>query len=222
MRSQLYKISKNKQQKLRALLSSSFIIGGSPCSGKSTIAARLSEELELPYYKVDDHERRHIEKANKQDHPTMVAYGQMSWDKIWSRPVNLQVVEEFAFYRERFDMVLDDLVCYETKEAIIMEGAAFLPSLIHSWNVPTNEAFFLIPTKAFQIEHYSQRPWIKSILESCKNPQQAFENWMERDHLFGQEIIRQAKIYNYQYAIVDQDSDKDVLYAMVKKHFGLV
>jgi len=219
MRSQLYKISKNKQQKLRALLSSSFIIGGSPCSGKSTIAARLSEELELPYYKVDDHERRHIEKANKQDHPTMVAYGQMSWDKIWSRPVNLQLVEEFAFYRERFDIILDDLNNYTNKETIIMEGAAFLPSLIHSWDVPANKAFFLIPTIEFQVEHYLRRPWIKSILGSCKDPQQAFTKWMERDHLFGKEIIRQAQKYNYSYAIVDGNSTKEILFRKVKNHF---
>lgn len=213
---------KNKLQKLGALFSSCFVIGGSPCGGKSTLAECLSRDFDIPCYKVDDHEKRHLEEAKPQVQPTMFAYSKMNWDQIWSQPVKVQVLDELKFYNEKFKMILEDLLIYENSRSIIMEGTAFLPLLIHTWGVTAHHAFFLVPTKAFQIEHYSQRPWIKSILESCKNPQQAFENWMERDHLFGQEIIRQAKIYNYQYAIVDQDSDKDVLYAMVKKHFGLV
>jgi hypothetical protein len=212
---------KNKTSELESTISSSFILGGSPCSGKSTIAERLSKDFDLPYYKVDDHDMRHLEIANQKDHPTMVAYAKMNWDQIWSRPVDLQVREEFAFYKERFEMILDDLLNFENRVNIVMEGAAFLPSLVHSWGVPAHRTIFLVPTKEFQIEHYSKRPWIKSILNSCKNPQQAFSNWMERDYLFGQEIIRQAPRYNYRYIIIDENSKVDDLYSMVKKHFSL-
>lgn len=215
-------MTKNKQQKLQALFSSSFILGGSPCSGKSTIAERLLNDFDMPYYKVDDHASRHIEQANNQDHPTIYAYAQMSWDEIWSRPVDLQVREEFAFYKERFDMVLDDLSSLISQRQILMEGAAFIPSLVHAWGIKPHQAIFLVPTKEFQIKHYSKRPWIKSILESCKNPQQAFANWMERDHLFGREIIRQAQRYNYRYVIIDGKSKIDDLYVMVKDHFGFI
>jgi hypothetical protein len=155
---------------------------------------------------------RHIESANRKDHPTMVAYAKMNWDEIWSRPVDLQVREEFEFYEERFEMILEDLLEYKNKEAVIMEGAALIPSLLHSWGVRPDQAFFLIPTKEFQIEHYSKRPWIDSILGSCKNQQQAFSNWMERDHRFGQEIIKQAQRFNYQYVIIDGNSSVDEIY----------
>jgi hypothetical protein len=164
---------------------------------------------------------RHLEIANKEDHPTMVAYAKMNWDEIWSRPVDLQVREEFAFYEERFEMILEDLLEYKNREGVIMEGAALIPSLLHSWDVRPDQAFFLIPTKEFQIEHYSKRPWIKSILNSCKNPQQAFSNWMERGHRFGQEIIRQALRYNYRCFIIDENSSVDQIYKMIENHFGL-
>jgi len=213
---------KNKQSELESIFSSSFVLGGSPCSGKSTVAERLSKDFEIPYYKVDDHELRHITSANQQEHPTMVAYNQMDWNEIWSRSVDIQVREAFTFYNERFEMVLDDLIGYKNQEPIIMEGAAFLPSLIYSWGMPPEKAFYLIPTKEFQIQHYSKRPWIKSILDSCKDPQQAFLNWMARDHLFGQEIIKQAKRYNFQYVIIDGNSSIDQLYSMVEEHFGFV
>ena len=41
------------------LISKAYILGGSPCSGKSTIAERLAAEFDLHYYKVDDHEQDH-------------------------------------------------------------------------------------------------------------------------------------------------------------------
>ncbi len=207
---------------LRTLFSSCLVVGGSPCSGKSTIAERISHEFNISYYKVDDHEKRHLEKANPQEHPTMVTYTQMEWDEIWSRAVTIQVKEEFRFYAEKFTMILEDLLLFDNTNVVILEGAAFLPSLIHAWGVQAQQAIFLIPTKTFQISHYSERPWINSILASCKKPQQAFTNWMERDHRFGQEIIKEAQSYNYQYAIIDDNLNKEVLYKMVKKHFGLI
>lgn len=222
MKGQAYQNLGNNKSKLQSIFSSSYILGGSPCSGKTTVAERLSKDFDLPYYKVDDHQMRHIKNANREDHPTMYAYAQMDWDEIWSRPADLQMREEIIFYEERFEMIIEDLLEYNNKDAVIMEGAALLPSLVHSWDIPHNKAFFLIPTKEFQIGHYSKRPWIKHILGSCKNPEQAFANWMERDHLFGQEIIKQAKSHYYQYAIIDGNLGFDELYTMVKKHFGLV
>lgn len=213
---------KNSMQKLQSIFSSSFILGGSPCSGKSTIAERLSQDLDMTYYKVDDHIMRHLEKANPQEHPTMAAYGQMSWNEIWSRPVGLQVAEEFSYYTEQFPMILEDLMEFKSINTLIMEGAAFLPSLVHDWGVKPHQVLFMVPTKAFQIDHYSKRPWIDQILKECANPQQAFSNWMERDHLFGLEIIRQAKRFNYPYVIVDGSLSEDALYTKVKNQLRLV
>lgn len=210
------KISKLK---LQSIFSSSFILGGSPCSGKSTITERLSQVFDLAYYKVDDHEMRHLQKANPQEHSTMAAYAHMNWDEIWSRSVAVQVVDEFNYYTERFPMILEDLLAYKSKNTLIMEGAAFLPSLIHAGDVKPHQVLFMVPTKAFQIEHYSKRPWIDQFLNECTNPQQSFANWMERDHLFGQEIIRQAQRYNYQYVIVNGSLSEDALYTKVKNHF---
>jgi adenylate kinase family enzyme len=61
------KISKLR---LNSIFSSNFILGGSPSSGKSTIAERLSQTFDLAYYKVDDHIMRHLQKANPKDPPT--------------------------------------------------------------------------------------------------------------------------------------------------------
>jgi hypothetical protein len=207
------------ETKLRKLFERSYVLGGSPCSGKSTIAERLAREFGLIYYKVDDHEGRHIALADPQVHPTMVAFARMSWNEIWTRPVDVQVQEEFVFYTERSSMIVDDLQDFKDQGPIIMEGAAFLPALVHAWGVNAGHAVFLVPSKDFQWVNYAERPWIRSILDSCTNPQQAFENWMARDHRFGLEIIQQAQAFGYPTILVDGKKDKDALYQQVLEHF---
>ena len=66
----------NKQMKItdlktRKLFSQAYILGGSPCSGKSTYAERLLADFKLQYYKVDDHERDHSNRSNPSKYPVM-------------------------------------------------------------------------------------------------------------------------------------------------------
>jgi 2-phosphoglycerate kinase len=208
-------------EKMHSRFSSSFVLGGSPCSGKSTLAERLSTEHNLPYYRADDHMWRHLEQANSREQPTMFAYSKMSWDEIWSQPVDKHVQDEFAYYIEQFPMILDDLAEYMDQGPLIMEGVAFLPGLVHELNLRPDQVMFLIPTKDFQVGNYSQRPWIKPILEACADPDQAFANWMERDHRFGMAVIEQARTFGYPTILVDGQKNEDALYAQVLEQFHL-
>ncbi len=211
----------NDQQLLAALFSSSFVLGGSPCSGKSTLAERLASAYHLPYYKADNHMWRHLNQADPQLQPIMSAYATMSWDEIWSQPVNVQVADVFAYYTEQFPMILEDLLGYCDQGPIIMEGIAFLPELVHAWGVPFNRALFLVPDKAFQIAYYSQREWIQPILDSCRDPDQAFANWMERDHQCGLGILQQVKACEYQTIIVDESTNPEKIFDLGTVHFRL-
>jgi hypothetical protein len=58
-------------------------------------------------------------------------------------------------------------------------------------------------------------------LRECADPEQAFENWMARDHLFGRAILRQAKARNYETMLVDGTQNIDEQYAKVEAYFGL-
>lgn len=205
----------------RQLLSQSYILGGSPCSGKSTLAERLSDEFHLQYYKADDHQEAHTNRCNAGRHPTMYRYSTMTWNEIWMRPVAVQVQEEFAYYREQFEMILQDLEQYEAGKGLILEGAAYLPELLEENRINPERVLFLVPTMEFQLHHYSQRSWIKDILNECENPEQAFENWMMRDQAFGREILCQAGMKNYRTLVVDGSQPLDVLYADIKDWFGL-
>ncbi len=206
---------------LHQILSRAYIVGGSPCSGKSTLAQRVSAQFDLPYYKVDDHESAHMERSSPDRHPVMHGYATMSWDEIWSRPVAVQVAEEFAFYGERFEMILEDLQAFDPTVPPILEGAALLPELISRYPVDRQRVVYLIPTEPFQRFHYGQRPWIDAILNQCRDPRQAFDHWMQRDHLFGQEVLRQAASHRYKTIRVDGVRSVDDLFEEVSTYFGL-
>ncbi|MFO7538147.1 MAG: hypothetical protein R6X32_08800 [Chloroflexota bacterium] len=151
----------------------------------------------------------------------MYKYSQMGWNEIWMRPVQYQVEEEFAYYRERFALIAQDLGKYSTEKPIILEGAAYLPELLELNDANPKRVIFLVPTKEFQWHHYRKRPWISQILRECADPEQAFENWMARDHLFGRAILRQAKARNYETMLVDGTQNIDEQYAKVEAYFGL-
>ncbi len=81
----------------------------------------------------------------------------MSWDEIWTRPVEVQVQDEFAFYHEEFDMLLDELALYPQGQPILAEGNAWLPELLAQLQSPPGRIVYVIPTKEFQVANYSQR-----------------------------------------------------------------
>lgn len=212
---------KYSSDQVRSIFRNGYVLGGSPCCGKSTITAELADRLGYQYYKVDDYEFVHLDRCDPEQQPLMHRYAQMSWDEIWMRPVPVQVEEEFQYYRERFTLVLEDLEAYDLSQPILLEGTAYLPGLIHGCGVGQDRALYMVPTREFQLEHYQKRTWIKGILEQCRDPEQAYAHWMERDHLFGQEILRQAKRYKYRTLLVDGTRGVNENLRIVGSHFGL-
>lgn len=208
-------------EKLKAILANAYYVGGSPCSGKSTVTAYLAKKHSLTYYKIDDYEREHMDNLDPLEHPIMYKWSQMSWDEIWMRSVETQVEEEFQFYRERFGMILNDMNKFSKSDTLITEGAALIPELIHKLGVDRKKVIYMIPSKEFQIEYYSKRGFIAGILANCTEPEKAFENWMERDHRFGKKVKSQAKELGYLVIDVDGHKPIDEIIELVSKYFDL-
>ncbi len=105
----------------------------------------------------------------------------------------------------------------EDERPLILEGAAYLPEIMAQHAVSSEQVLFMIPTYDFQVTHFRKRMWIQLFLQACDRPQQAFENWMLHDHLFGQEVLRQAKKLGYEIMIVDGQKSIAMQYEAVKK-----
>lgn len=198
-----------------------YYIGGSPCSGKSTVAEALCAGYGLHYFKVDDHLEKYMQMAAQHGKPSCLKVADMMPDQIWMREPQVQCDEELQIYREIFEYVLSDLRQMGGAKGILAEGAAFLPELARRLNVPDGRYIAITPTKEFQLLHYSKRAWVPYVLEGCSDKAQAFTNWMERDVLFAKAIQQQCAELGYASLINGGEDSVESMIACVATHFGL-
>lgn len=169
-----------------------YMIGGSPYSGKSTIAFLLARKYDLLHIKLDDLTDQMMDQARANAKPISLLRQDRSPDQIWLRHPKEMADEEWRFYEEIFPYVASYLLEHQEKP-LLVEGAGLLPHLVKSLDGPAVSYLCLTPTADFQTKHYQQREWVPYVLEDTSNPEQAFENWMQRDILFAQMVRKEAK-----------------------------
>ncbi|WP_433200170.1 hypothetical protein ACQP00_28285 [Dactylosporangium sp. CS-047395] len=162
-------------------------IGGSPCSGKSTVAAMLGG----PVYSCDDAFDRH-------GGPTFDRVRAMSVGQRLAQPIEVQVEEQFQLYREQWPQILAELTAPS-----IVEGAALLPESLAGHGVPRDRAVFVVPTAEFQRRLYRRRSWVWTLLAATADPEDAFDRWMRRDETFACIVADQARDAGYRVVTVD-------------------
>ena len=66
-------------------------IGGSPCSGKSTITDRLAATHGMEVYRCDEAYVAHLDLITPEEHPTYHRLAHAACDEVWMRPIPQQV-----------------------------------------------------------------------------------------------------------------------------------
>ena len=199
-----------------------YYIGGSPCSGKSTVAEILSEQYDLYYFKVDDFLDSYTKQGALKGYLVCRKQVELTPDQIWMRDPVLQCREELIYYEEVFEFIERDLEQIKNVNGVITEGAAYVPGLIRDVQIPENRYLSITPTKEFQLFHFRKRTFVPYILRGCSNMERAFDNWMERDILFAGEVRKQCGETGYTSVINDGSMEIAGLADLVATHFGLV
>lgn len=199
-----------------------YCIGGSPCSGKSTLAKRLSEEFDLAYFTVDDKLDAYILMGKERGLPACTKIASLTPEANWMRDPDVQNAEELAFYREAWDSVRAELTAFAPDRPVVTEGAAYLPELIAAWDEPHMRYLALTPTKVFQCRNYAKREWVPHVLEGCSDQKRAFDNWMDRDALFADEVRRQCGVFGCLSLMTQEEADFEKNYHAACEHFGLL
>ncbi|GIE77105.1 hypothetical protein Aph02nite_30550 [Actinoplanes philippinensis] len=171
-------------------------IGGSPCAGKTTVAGRIAGRRGVPVYSCDDAFARHADGG-----PVLRKVTAMGVGERLAQPVEVQVDDVFALYREEFPLILDDL--RDAVDGTVAEGAALLPELLAGIGVPAGRAVWIVPTVDFQVRHYRARAWAHELLAGLDRPDLAFDRWMRRDALFAERVARQARDLGYRVIVAD-------------------
>jgi len=165
-------------------------------------------------------------RSNLEDHPTMYKIKHLPWNEVWSTrfcsiPVDQQILEVIAVYKEQFQLILEDLLNLPKTSNILVEGAALLPESVAPLLLKPHQAIWFIPTPDFQVTHYREREWIQDILKQYDNPMKAFSNWMSRDIGYANKIA----VDTYQLGLttikVDGSRSTEQNYETVIKQFKL-
>lgn len=143
-----------------------------------------------------------MDQARANAKPISLLRQDRSPDQIWLRHPEEMADEEWRFYEEIFPYVVSYLLEHQEKP-LLVEGAGLLPHLVKSLDGPAVSYLCLTPTADFQTKHYQQREWVPYVLEDTSNPEQAFENWMQRDILFAQMVRKEAKKIGYPSLMTD-------------------
>ena len=196
-------------------------IGGSPCAGKSSVTNLLAAQFGLAPYHVDDHFNRHVQHLDPIRQLALTRWLAASWNQRWMQPPDQLLQEVIACYDEHMTLVLEDLAASATDAPLLVEGSALIPQRLGEMGVSMNQAIWLVPTADFQWHYYSQRTWIKEILQQCEDPERAFANWMGRDTHFAQWVSGEAKRLHFPVITVDGCIPIEKIALQVAKHFCL-
>ena len=216
--------SGSTQSDLKQNLAHVLWMGGSPCSGKSSIAETVANRYGLALYRCDDAFWEHTKRVDPGRHPTLHKLNQMTWNEIWMRPVDVQIADETRCYHEEFEMILEDLSAYPRSTPVLAEGAALLPDMVSGLLPGDHRAIWIVPTAAFQRAHYTpeQRPFMKDILKQCQDATQALQNWMDRDAGFAKQVSTRVRELGLGLITVDGERTIEKNAEMVANHFRLV
>lgn len=210
-------------EQLRQDLTHVYWMGGSPCSGKSSIAPLLAEPYGLQTYHVDDaYNRRHRHQIVPGLHPTLHKWTTNPWNALWMQPPDVLLAEAIASYGEHFRLILADLLALTRSAPVLVEGTALLPDRVLDVLCHPHHAIWIVPTEQFQREHYPRRgPWVQGILSACDDPGRALRNWMGRDVAFARWVTRRAGALGL--ALLEVDGEHDISHnaARVAAHFRL-
>lgn len=199
-----------------------FWLGGSPCAGKSSISEILAGRFGLHVYRVDEAFERHAERFDPLLHPALTKWCASSWNGRWMQPLESLVQDVIACYREHFTLVLEDILSLPGhRKPILVEGTALLPRQVNAVLSDRNRAIWVVPSADFQREHYSQREWVRGVLEQCDNGEAAFHNWMERDAGFARWVAAEAGELGLELLRVDGKHTLEENAATVAAHFRL-
>ena len=128
-------------------------------------------------YHCDQHYDAHLSRARSGS--SLAQYQRLSWhDAFTTRPLKRTIADELAANHELSAFALDDVGAIDAR--VIAEGIPFLPDVISALQ-PRANAVYLVPSAAFQRDHYAKRDWAQGLLVSTSDPKSVFERWMARD-----------------------------------------
>jgi 2-phosphoglycerate kinase len=198
-------------------------IGGGSGAGKSTVARRLADRYSLRLYSTDDVHADHIARTDPAEMPLANAFLAMDMDERWVNRSPHEMLKTFHwFHGEAFDRIVEDLLTMAEKPGMVLvEGFRLLPRRVAPLLSRASQAIWLIPTPEFRRAAFESRGFTWAIPRHTKDPERALANLLERDHLFTELVLSEARAMQLQTIEVQEGLDLEAFTTHVAKSLGL-
>lgn len=194
-------------------------IGGATDAGKTTIAKILAERHGWHAYHYDPQSARHLDQAAETS-PLIREFLDASIDGRWvhTTPEKLLHFTNCTF-RERFPLVVQDLLNLPQPQLIVAEGFGLTPELVAPLLSSKRQAIWLTPTEDFKWASMTRRKK-PSFQNEASDPERATMNLFRRDMMIAEQVKDQAKLHNLKWVEVDNGRSIEEIVTRVEVHFA--
>jgi hypothetical protein len=145
------------------------------------------------------------------------------WQELWMQPPDVLLAEAISAYREHFQFILEDLLKLPREGPVLAEGTALLPDCVADLLEHPRQALWVVPAADFQRMVYPNRgEWVQWILGQCDDPEQALQNWMDRDVAFARWVTARTRKLGLKLMRVDGSRSIVENAKAVAEHFRLL
>lgn len=199
-------------------LTNVYWIGGSGCSGKSSIVRLLEQEHGFTTYHCDDHWGEHQERSNPTDHSGTFRV-KAKFEEYLSLPPTEFVEASRTWFKEHFAMVLEDLDALP-KDKIIVEGVTLESDAVLEVADP-NKVVFMIASEDFQRANFLKRDMQRTVFQGLPDPEGSFEVFVRNLAFQTRSLCNHAIELGLKVITTDGKSTLPGNLELVKEHFGL-
>ncbi len=146
----------------------------------------------------------------------------MDMDERWANRSSDVMLRTFPWFAgEAFDLIVNDLLALPADLPILAEGFRLLPRLVAPLLAHKDQAVWLVPTPEFRRTAFDNRGFTWKIPNKTSNPERALSNLLVRDHLFTEQIAREATALRLRVIEVDGTVSIDEMVTRVADYFAL-
>ena len=205
-------------QELRQALSHVLWIGGGTDTGKTTVSQIVAERHGLQLYHYDRRDLPQVERL-AQTSPRYRAFLSASLDERWVRPEPEDLVSwHMQGFRDRFPLVIEDLLAFPREPMVVAEGFGLLPELLSPVLSSARQAIWLVPTEDFKWASMKRRNK-PSFRDQVSNPERATRNLFTRDMLLAERVKAQAQSRGLTVCVVDGSRSIEEMATLIERHF---
>ncbi len=196
-----------------------YIIGGRPCSGKTTIAHKLGLKsgLEVIYGDLFALAMVHTSDSTNQE---LLKWKNQALIDILQDDPNKLAIDYINFHKELNPLILKELLSKGNKD-LILEGTNFLPEFVKELEKHFDvEVQYIKTSDDFVNEKYVTRDYVIELLKH-DNGQNALLNLLERDRLYSKYMYKSAHENNYDVFEIMDNIDFEKLFSILLKNMRL-